>query len=166
LKLKMIKKFLVVYSLVGGWLILFFLLWGRELVLRNDFHDALHLIFVTNWAVLEATSAVYTDPSVCWACKQYWWRFHELHDCLGCRNSLARNSIRVFPFKHWSKRIPLQIPDLDTTVISDRSEDWGSIWWPTDIVDLLLKVADLMADKLAFTVFLVPDSHSPIIRAS
>ena len=61
--------------------------------------------------------------------------------------------------------IALQVPDFNTTVVGHRSEDGGCVRRPADIVDLLFKGLNLMADVLLL-VLGVPDTHSPIVGAS
>lgn len=64
------------------------------------------------------------------------------------------------------KRVSLQVPDFDATIVGDRGEDRRGVRRPTDIVDLLLETANLVADQLAFTVLLMPDTNCPIVGAS
>ena len=124
----------------------------------------MHLVFITDGTVLETTSAVNADLTVSRASQDDWGSFHELHHSLWS-SDLVAVSILVFVLQLRAKRIPLQVPNFNSTIVGYRGEDGRGVLRPADVIHLLSQVSNLMANKLAVTVLLVPDPDSPVIGA-
>lgn len=94
------------------------------------------------------------------------WVFAELDSCLRCMDLGAiRTLIKVG--QDWWKHISPQIPNLNSTVISHRSENRRCLWWPVNIINLLFQRLNLVASKFRSRRLLrVPNPHSPIVGAS
>ena len=159
-------------SSLGSGLFLLVRLGGRgEVLLRNRGHKTVHLLLVRDRSMLETIRAVNAHLSVDSAGQNDWRLSRELDDSLWRVDPaifvIRRRSGNPIVFGElWLQRVLLEIPNLDTTVISDRCEDRRSVGRPANIIDLLLEAANLMACEFRVTVLLVPDSHGPIIRAS
>ena len=115
--------------------------------------------------MLKTIGTIDTDSSIGGTGKNDWRSLGELDNSLRGFDRLAIGILIVLK-EDWIQGIFLEIPNLDTTIVRDGGEDRGGIGRPADIINLLLQVADLVAEKLAFRVFLVPDTNSPIIGAS
>ena len=121
--------------------------------------------------MLETVRAVHAHLSIDSTGQNDWRLSRELDDSLWrvdpCTFIIGRRpGSPIVIGELWLQRVLLEIPNLDTTVISDRCEDGRSVGRPANIIDLLLEAANLMACEFRVTVLLVPDSHGPIIRAS
>jgi len=159
-----IKKALC-YSLGSGSILFFlFLVRGWEVFLSDGRHNAVHLIFIRDGAMLQPVGSVDANTAIDGTSQDNWGCLWELDDSLGRLDLLTFWSL-VPMVKLGTKRVSLEIPDFDSTIVGYwRKDRWG-VGWPADVVNLLLKVANLVTDELAKTVFLVPHADGPIIRA-
>jgi hypothetical protein len=62
------------------------------------------------------------------------------------------------------KRITLQVPNFNSTIVCNTCKHWRCIWRPVYIINLLFKCLNLVANKLWCWLSGVPNSHCPVIR--
>ena len=114
--------------------------------------------------MLKSLGTVDTNGSIHLAGENDWCRLTELdNSSWGVVRGSVWKGIEVW-WQDGGKMI-LEVPNLNTTVIGDTSEDGGGERGPADVIDLLLERLDLPAGHLWIAVLLVPDFDSPIVGA-
>ena len=137
---------------------------GCVVFLLNGGHETLHLVLLRDRTMLKSLGTVDTNGSIHLAGENDWCRLTELdNSSWGVVRGSVWKSVKVW----WQDggKVILEVPNLNTTVIGDTSEDGGGEWGPADVIDLLLERLDLPAGHLWIAVLLMPDFDSPIVGA-
>lgn len=148
--------------------LLFVFVTGRKVVLLNCVNQPVDLVFVRNRTVFKPVGPVDAHATISSSGHKHRSRLGELDD--GTRSAVFAVfslGVGVEMAVPWVKRVAMQIPNFNTTVVGDRGKHRGSEGGPADIVDLFLEGdADLLAHLLFVAVLVMPDANGPIVGTS